>query len=232
MSTPDKIEAILGYTFQNKALLDMAFTHSSYRNEARDQEVSHNERLEFLGDQVLGLFVSEFLYRQYPNSEEGTLSHLRAHLVEAGACAQYVTSLGLAEFLKMGKGESRNQGRGRETLLADLFEAIVGALYMDGGFDAAYLFFEDKVVPILQEHLKNPPQNYKAQLQMICQRLYKTHPVYTVLEEVGPEHSKHFKVAVMILTEQLGVGEGASKKQAEMQAAKEAWQRLQEKDTR
>jgi ribonuclease-3 len=214
----------LNYTFTNPSLLDEALTHSSYRHEAKEEGLRHNERLEFLGDQVLGLLVSQFLYAKMGEAEEGTLSHLRAHLVESASCAEYVQKLGICEFIKLGKGEARNQGRGRETLFADLFEAILGAIFLDGGFDAAFLFFEDKVVPLLDEKLKNPPFNFKAALQTFVQKEYKTHPQYKVLEESGPEHSKIFKVGVYVQDKMLGLGEGGSKKLAEMQAAKNALQ--------
>lgn len=224
--TPHPIYQKLNYTFKNPEILDEALTHSSYRHEAKEEGIRHNERLEFLGDQVLGLLVSQFLYTKMQDAEEGSLSHLRAHLVEASSCADYVQKLELIEHLKLGKGEARNQGRGRETLFADLFEAILGAIFLDGGFDAAYLFFEDKVVPLLEEKLKNPPFNYKASLQTLVQKEYKTHPQYKVLEESGPEHSKIFKVGVFIQDKMLGLGDGGSKKLAEMQAAKNALQAL------
>jgi ribonuclease-3 len=222
--TEDKknLETILGYSFINPSILEKALTHSSYSHEIRHTTVEHNERLEFLGDQVLGLLVSEFLYKKYPDSEEGNLSHLRAHLVEAPSCASYALKLNLQDFIKLGKGEARNQGKGREGLMADLFEAIVGAVFLDGGFDAVYVFFEDKLVPLLDEHLKNPPLNYKAELQKICQKDHKVYPLYKVLEESGPEHSKLFTVGVYQLENLLGLGTGNSKKQAEMQAAKTA----------
>jgi ribonuclease-3 len=214
------LESILGYSFLNHHIIDTALTHSSYSHEVKTSPLPHNERLEFLGDQVFGLLISEFLYKKYPDIDEGSLSHLRAHLVEAPSCAHYALQLGLQDFVKLGKGESRNQGKGRESLLADLFEAVLGAIFLDGGFDAAYLFFDAKLIPLIEEHLKNPPLNHKAELQKLCQKDYKIHPIYKVLEETGPEHSKLFKVGVYRAEQLLGLGTGNSKKQAEMQAAK------------
>ena len=224
------LDQILGYTFKEEKIIQTALTHSSYSHEFKDDKLEHNERLEFLGDQVFGLLVSEFLYKKYPDIEEGNLSHLRAHLVEAPSCAQYAIALGLHNFVKLGKGEARNQGKGRESLLADLFEAVLGALFLDGGFDAAYLFFEAKLVPLLEEHLKNPPLNYKAELQKLCQKEHKTHPIYKVLEESGPEHSKLFTIGVYRQDTLLGLGSGNSKKQAEMQAAKIALESMSTKE--
>lgn len=220
------LEEVLGYEFKNPHVLEVALTHSSLSNEVKSHVLPHNERLEFLGDQVFGLLVSEFLYKTYPDLEEGSLSHLRAHLVEAGSCAQYALKLGLSDYIRLGKGEARNQGKGRESLLADLFEAVMGALFLDGGFDAAYLFFDLKLTPYLLEMLKNPPLNYKAELQKLVQKEHKTHPVYKVLEETGPEHSKLFTVGVYLQETLLGLGSGNSKKQAEMQAAKIALETL------
>lgn len=224
------LDQILGYQFKDPQIIHTALTHSSYRHEAKHEMMGHNERLEFLGDQVFGLLVSEYLYKKFPDSEEGTLSHLRAHLVEAPSCAHYAVALGLQNYIKLGKGELRNQGKGRESLIADLFEAIMGALFLDGGFDAVYIFFTEKLCPLLEEHLKNPPLNYKAELQKICQRDNKTHPIYKVLEESGPEHSKLFTIGVYRHEELLGLGVGNSKKQAEMQAAKIALETLSSKE--
>lgn len=224
------LDEILGYQFKDEKLIHTALTHSSYSHEAKNREFPHNERLEFLGDQVFGLLVSEYLYKKFPDIEEGNLSHLRAHLVEAPSCAQYAQALSLQNYIKLGKGELRNQGKGRESLLADLFEAVLGALFLDGGFDAAYLFFEEKLIPLLEEHLKNPPLNFKAELQKVCQKDYKTHPIYKVLEESGPEHSKLFTIGVYRHEQLLGLGSGNSKKQAEMQAAKIALETLSSKE--
>src|SRR3569832_188851 len=130
------VEARIGYTFQNKKLLQQAFTHRSYFNEHRDQVEEHNERLEFLGDSILGLLISDYLYHHLPSQAEGELSRLRAHLVEAGSCARLFQQLELGDFVQLGRGERMNEGRGRETILADLFEALLGAVYLDGGMES------------------------------------------------------------------------------------------------
>ena len=135
------VESRLGYVFQNKKLLKTAFTHRSYFNEHRDEVEEHNERLEFLGDSILGLLISDYLFHHLPTQAEGELSRLRAHLVEAGSCAKFLQKLNLGEYVQLGRGERMNEGRGRETILADLFEALIGAVYLDGGMEAARLFF-------------------------------------------------------------------------------------------
>jgi ribonuclease-3 len=142
------IEEKLNYSFHDKKLLMLAFVHRSFFNEHRDLVDQHNERLEFLGDSVLGLIISDYLYEHLPTEAEGHLSHLRSHIVEAGSCAQFLTHLGIGQFVLLGRGERMNDGRGRETILADLFEALIGAIYLDGGMDSAKTFFEETVAQL------------------------------------------------------------------------------------
>jgi ribonuclease III len=220
------IEKKLNYFFQDRSYLALAFVHRSFINEHREVTY-HNERLEFLGDSVLGLLVAEYLYRNLPLTPEGDLSYLRSRLVEASSCVTYVQKLDLEKHLLLGKGEKMNDGRGRESILADLFEAIIGAIYLDGGIEAAreFLFknFHDEIEAIL----KTPLRNWKALLQDLCQKKYQHPPIYQVLEEIGPDHSKVFTIAVLLNDQELGRGKGASKKEAQQAAAEDALSHLQ-----
>ncbi len=221
-----EIEAKLGYVFNDKTLLFTAFVHRSFFNEHRDLVKQHNERFEFLGDSVLGLIVSDYLYHHLPNTPEGELSHLRAQVVEAGACANFLQKLDLGRFVLLGKGERMNEGRGRETIYADLFEAIIGAIYLDGGIESARHFFFGHFERDLQEALKTPLHNWKAELQDYSQKKYQRPPIYKVLRESGPDHSKIFEVAAYIGDQLVGEGTGSSKKEAEQAAAENALKRL------
>ncbi len=221
------IEERLDYLFQNRQLLLLAFVHRSFYNEHRELVEAHNERLEFLGDSVLGLVVSDFLYNHLPKHAEGELSHLRAHFVGATSCATFLQQLELAEYVLLGKGEKANQGRGRERILADLFEALVGAIYLDGGLEAAKKFLLNHFDEALIASALEPQRNWKAELQDYSQRKHQKLPSYQLLEQLGPDHSKRFLVAVFVGDREVGRGEGPSKKQAEVQAAYEALKKLE-----
>lgn len=225
-----QIETRLGYTFSDKNLLVLSFTHRSYFNENRNEVDGHNERLEFLGDSVLGLIISGYLYNHLPSQSEGHLSHLRAHLVGADSCVHYMRSLHLEEFLRLGKGESINVGRGRERILADLFEAIIGAIYLDGGLIAAETFFLSHFTKIVDEAMQTPLRNWKAELQDYSQKKYQKPPDYDVVEERGPPHSRTFLISVKIEGKEWGQGEGASKKQAEQAAAEDALRNIEKEE--
>lgn len=216
------IESRLNYNFSDRSLLTIAFTHRSFLNENKQLDHQHNERLEFLGDSVLGLIVSEYLYRYLPSKPEGELSTLRARLVEAGSCGRYVQTLHVEEFILLGKGERLNSGRGRESILADLFEAIVGAIYLDGGLAATKKFLFKTFGQEIQNILATPEQNWKAILQDYVQKNQQKTPSYLVLEESGPDHSKLFSIAVCVDSQTLGIGSGPSKKAAQQAAALEA----------
>jgi ribonuclease III len=225
LQNAESIEAKLGYFFKNRDLLALAFIHRSYVNEHR--EVSeHNERLEFLGDSVLGLIIAEYLFLTLPETPEGQLSYLRSRLVEASTCVTYVQKLDIESFLLLGKGEKLNYGRGRTTILADLFEAIIGAIYLDGGIEPAKLFLFNNFSSEIKEILDHPLLNWKALLQDWCQKNYGYPPDYQVVDETGPDHSKQFQVNVSINQRQLGKGKGASKKEAQQAAAEDALSRL------
>jgi len=225
-----KIEELLGYTFSDKELLFLAFTHRSFFNENRERVSGHNERLEFLGDSVLGLIVSGYLYNHLPSRSEGHLSHLRSHLVGAESCSLYTKKLGIEGFLMLGKGEAANVGRGRERLLADLFEAIIGAMYLDGGWQASEVFFFRHFSDEVEQAMAEPLRNWKAELQNYGQKKTQRPPEYQIIEEVGPPHSKTFVIAAVIDGVEIGRGEGASKKLAEQAAAEDALRHIEKEE--
>jgi ribonuclease-3 len=221
-----EIESKLGYTFKDKNLLALAFVHRSFINENRFLTEKHNERLEFLGDSILGLLVSEYLYRYLPGTPEGELSHLRSRLVEATSCYDYVKQLDVEKYILLGKGEKLSGGRGRDSILADLFEAIIGAIYLDGGLDSARKFIFKNFSKDIDSILKTPVSNWKAVLQDYSQKKHQKAPVYTIISEAGPDHSKTFVISVSINDEEVARGEGTSKKEAQQNAARNAVERL------
>ncbi len=220
-----EIESKLGYFFKKRELLALAFVHRSFVNEHREVN-DHNERLEFLGDSVLGLIIAEYLFIELPDTPEGQLSYLRSRLVEASTCVSYVQKLDIERYLLLGKGEKLNYGRGRTTILADLFEAVIGAIYLDGGIEAAKTFLFSNFLHEIKEILEHPLHNWKAILQDWCQKKFGHPPDYKVIDETGPDHSKLFQVIVSINQRELGRGEGASKKEAQQAAAEDALSRL------
>lgn len=229
LQAASNIEERLRYSFRDRSLLILAFIHRSFVNENRNI-TQHNERLEFLGDSILGLLISEYLYKRLPSTQEGELSYLRSRLVEASSCVSLVQKLDLGKYLLLGKGERMNDGRGRESILADLFEAIIGAIYLDGGIDAASRFLFSNFTGEIETILKTPISNWKALLQDYCQKKYQQPPEYRVLEESGPDHSKHFIIAVIVANKEYGRGSGASKKEAQQSAAAEALGRIQQEE--
>jgi ribonuclease-3 len=224
------IEKKLNITFQNHSLLLLAFVHRSFWNENQEFVSSHNERLEFLGDSVLGLLIADYLYRQHPELDEGILSKLRSQLVDAPACAQYIQHLGISEYLLLGKGEQMNKGKGRDSILADLFEAIVGALYLDQGLEAARTFFFSHFKDDVDRLIASPQRNWKAELQDWAQKNFQETPRYEVMEESGPAHQRIFRVAVWVQSEKKGEGTGSSKKEAQTHAAQDALLQIEKKN--
>lgn len=224
-----EIETKLGYQFDNKQLVVLAFIHSSYWNENKNVVPECNERLEFLGDSVLGLIVAEFLYSHFPKETEGKLSSLRSSIVDASACANFALRLNLDQYLFLGRGEKLNAGKGRISILADLFEAIIGAIYLDKGFNAAKDFFFFHFSKEVEDITLAPSRNWKAELQEYVQKRYAEPPVYEVLEEWGPAHEKNFRIAVFAKSEKLGEGAGCSKKLAQQNAASDALKKLMKK---
>ncbi len=218
----EDVEKKLSLNFQDPSLLFLAFVHRSFWNENQELVPGHNERLEFLGDSILGLLVAEYLFQHYPELDEGALSKLRSQLVDAPACAHYVQQLGISEFLLLGKGEQMNQGKGRESILADLFEALVGALYLDQGLESVRSFFFSHFKTEVDKLVASPLRNWKADLQDWAQKNFQQTPIYQVLDESGPAHKKQFLVGVWIHDEKKGEGIGTSKKEAQINAAKDA----------
>lgn len=213
------IEERIGYKFKNKSLLILAFVHRSFVNENRSIINEHNERLEFLGDSVLGVLIAEFLYKDFPEKPEGELSHLRSRLVEANSCIMYMQKLDLEKYLLLSKGEKMNDGRGRESILSDLLEAIIGAVYLDGGISAAKTFLFQNFAKEIYKIIEQPLKNWKAELQDFAQKKHQQTPRYEVLHETGPDHSKTFEVSVYIDGKEIATGKGPSKKEAQQEAA-------------
>ncbi|MEE0897431.1 MAG: ribonuclease III [Acutalibacteraceae bacterium] len=215
------LEENLRYEFKNKKLLINALTHSSYANEARDG-VSSNERLEFLGDSVLSIVVSEYIYKEFNNLPEGELTKLRASLVCEKSLCQFSRELDLGKYLRLGKGEDKGGGRERDSILADAFEAVLAAMYLDGGFNVA----KNHVMRFIKNELKHTDdevfKDYKTALQEIIQKNPEESVTYILTKESGPDHNKVFEVEVRLNSNTIGKGVGKNKKQAEQSAAKEA----------
>lgn len=219
----DTFQADLGLQFNDPALLRQAFTHRSYLNEHRNESIGHNERLEFLGDAVLELIATHFLYEKYPEKAEGDLTAYRAALVNAVTCAEVAHAIGMNDFLLLSRGEAKDTGRARNILLANAFEALVGAIYLDLGYDAARDFIAKHLFPKIEEIVrKRLWQDAKSALQEKAQEVEGTTPHYAVVKESGPDHDKHFVVGVFIKDTLLAEGSGKSKQEAEQSAAREA----------
>ncbi|MBI2613014.1 ribonuclease III [Candidatus Kaiserbacteria bacterium] len=216
-------EKKIGYTFKTKNLLEQAFTHRSYLNENRELGRDHNERLEFLGDAVLELAVTEFLYVKYPDKPEGDLTAYRAALVNTQSISDAATKLGMNDYLLLSRGEARDTGRAREIILANAFEALIGAIYLDAGYGAAQKFIETQLFHKTDEVVsKRLWQDAKSKLQEIAQGTVGITPTYELMSQSGPDHDKRFVVAARIGDERLANGEGRSKQEAEQDAAQKA----------
>jgi ribonuclease III len=218
----------LGYHFKNPGLLARALTHVSYE---RQKSEGHNEVLEFLGDAVLDLAVSDLLIRRNPDKSEGLLSKMRAALVNSTALADKAASLNLGSLLRIGKGEELSGGRSKPSILAGAFEAVLGAIYQDGGYEPAQrvvdrYFGADVIAERLGQH------DYKTRLQEISQLIFRAPPVYRIVSETGPDHEKFFVTEITVGGRALGKGEGRSKKQSEQEAAKKALHELQKSDAK
>lgn len=220
--TIDDLQKEIGYTFKDKRLLDTALTHSSYANER--QLSADNERLEFLGDSVLGFLTAEHLYSTFGRRPEGELTKLRSLLVCEGSLYGFAKEIGLGECLLLGKGEEQTGGRDRPSILSDAFEAVVAAIYLDGGIEAARVF----VLRFISLALKKQSltDDYKTLLQEEVQKTKGSTVRYELVGESGPDHQKTFICAVILNGKPLGEGSGRSKKEAEQQAAKEALELL------
>ncbi len=222
-----ELEKKIAYTFADKKILKEALTHRSYLNENPSWETPHNERLEFLGDAVLELAVTEELYNRFPDYDEGKLTAIRAALVNYQFLAVTALHVNLEQFILLSRGESKDNGRAREVILANAMEALIGAIYLDGGYNNAKKFINEWVMSRLHEIMENGAyRDPKSTLQEKTQAADKTAPAYRVLEETGPEHKKIFKVGVYLKNEFIASGEGYSKQDAEVDAAKKALEKL------
>jgi ribonuclease III len=224
----EQLENTLNISFQTPHLLKQAFTHASYRNEHRRPTIEDNERLEFLGDAVLELVVSDYLYRSKPEMPEGELTRFRAAIVCEPSLVRFAKMLNFHEYVRLGRGEERSGGRTRPALLADVFEAFIGALYLDQGLAAVQAFAERYIFPHVQDPKNALNLDYKTTLQEWVQQHHGAELRYDVVEERGPAHAKEFVVQVRIDQEVLGTATGRSKKEAEQRAAKEALVKLQQ----
>ena len=214
-----------GIAFQDEQLLETAFTHTSYANEHRLLNISHNERLEFLGDAVLQLIISEYLYTKYPKRPEGDLSKMRSMIVREESLAGFARDCQFDHFIKLGRGEEKSGGRNRDTILGDLFEAFLGALLLDKGVEAVKSFLYQVMIPKVEAGDFERVTDYKTKLQELLQINGDVEITYQVVSETGPAHAKNFEVAVLINGRKSGQGQGRSKKLAEQEAAKNAFEK-------
>lgn len=217
----NRFEEILNYKFNNINLLENALTHSSYANEVHSAHGS-NERLEFLGDSVLSIIVSEYLYKNFKKLPEGELTKLRASLVCEKTLCMFSRQMNVGDFLLLGKGEAHNHGNERPSILADAFEAILAAIYIDGGIEAAKKHVLRFVIPELENGEYELFNDYKTALQEVIQRNPEERLTYVLIDETGPDHDKRFTVEVHLNSNVIGTGVGKSKKQAEQAAAHQA----------
>lgn len=216
-----QLEEKISVVFQNKELLRQALTHRSYLNENPSLKLEHNERLEFLGDAVIELVVTEVLFQRYPEKPEGEMTSFRAALVNAKMLSEVASNIGLNEFLLLSRGEAKDVGRARQYILANAFEAIVGAMYLDQGYEACKKFLESSVLihleKVVAERLYKDP---KSLFQEEAQERVGITPAYEVLKEWGPDHDRHFVVGVFVGKELVAEGEGPSKQAAQEVAAR------------
>jgi ribonuclease-3 len=213
----------INVSFKNIKLLENAFIHRSFINENPRGGLEHNERLEFLGDAVLELVATEYLFNKYKNKQEGELTAYRAALVNAVTLSEVATDLDINEYLLLSKGEAKDTGRARQNILADAFESIIGAIYIEHGYGESKKFIEKYLLARTEEVIKKGRlKDAKSKVQEMSQEVYGVTPKYRVVKEVGPDHDKHFTVAIFFGSEKIAEGEGKSKQEAEQQAAENA----------
>lgn len=231
MNQLDRLEEKINIFFNNKTLLQTVFVHRSYLNENKKSNLSSNEKLEFLGDSVLSLISSVYLFKNYPNLKEGEYTEIKSSIVKTDSLAQAAKELQLGSYLLLSKGEEKSGGRENKNILADCFEALIAAIFIDKDFETVYNFvikhlFEKKLDHLIKNRLY---MSAKSRLQELIQAKFKTLPTYKVLEEKGPEHKRLFKVGVFFKEKQLGFGYAYSKKAAEEKAAKVAFENIEKK---
>ncbi|HVY35702.1 MAG TPA: ribonuclease III [Candidatus Paceibacterota bacterium] len=213
-------EKSIGVSFSDRALLTRAFTHRSFINENPKSGLEHNERLEFLGDAVVELVVTDYLFRTYPNSPEGELTAYRSALVNAIVIGEAANALGMNDYLLLSKGEAKDTGRARQTILANTYEAFVGALYLDQGYESASEFIMATLVPRLADIIaKKAWKDAKSKVQEEAQDRLNVTPSYKVVSETGPDHDKHFTIAIFFGDKKIAEGKGKSKQEGEQKAA-------------
>lgn len=218
-----ELEQKINITFTDKSLLDTAFVHKSYINEHKDKKKAHNERLEFLGDAVLELVVTEFLYKNYPLEEEGVLTNWRSALVKGKHLAEIAVQLDLGLYLYLSRGEERSGGRKKSYILANTLEALIGAIYLDQDYKVAHGFIDHFIIKRLEEILeKGLHIDSKSRFQELSQELFGITPEYKLIKEDGPDHDKVFTMGAYIGEELVAEGSGSSKQKAEQNAATEA----------
>jgi ribonuclease-3 len=216
------LEDKLDYVFRDASLVETALTHRSWMNETQDTLRTDNERLEFLGDAVLALVSSDLLMKRFPEQPEGELSKARAAIVNEAGLARIADTLTLGQWIFLGRGEEQAGGRLKRSLLANAFEALVGAVYLDGGFAAAYRVAGQLIEPSLADVPAEANKDFKSRLQELAQAKLQMAPSYTVLSERGPDHAKTFEVAILIGDKEYGRAFGRSKKEAQQNAAEQA----------
>jgi len=222
------VKETFGIAFENKELLNNALTHSSYANDHREQDIEHLERLEFLGDAVIELIVSDYLYKEYTELPEGQLTKMRAAAVRAETLAQLAIESDLPQFISLGKGEEQANGRKRTSLLCDVFEAFIGAIYLDQGTETARETLATLLFPKITAGDFSHGMDYKTALQEWMQRDGVVQIDYQVIDTMGPDHAREFKVEVCIEGDTMGTGIGSSKKRAEQNAAQVAYEQVKD----
>lgn len=222
----ESLNSEFGLVFSDTALLETAFTHTSFANEHRALNISPNERLEFLGDAVLQLLISKYLYQKYPDMPEGDMSKLRSMIVREESLAGFSKECGFDKYIKLGRGEEKTGGRERATILGDLFEAFLGALLLDKGIDAVQDFLDKVIIPQVEVGNYQRVKDYKTSLQELLQINGDVTITYHIIHEEGPAHNKTFEVEVTVNGDALSKGIGKSKKLAEQEAAKNALEKL------
>lgn len=224
------LESVIGYTFKEKMNLLLALTHSSYANEKRYDGLNSNERLEFLGDSVLNIITSEYIYRNFPSLPEGEMTKTRASIVCEGSLVKCAAKIMLGNHIMLGRGEENTGGRTRTSILSDAFEALIGAIYLDGGLREAEAFIHRSMSELFNDSGSSEIfVDYKTQLQEIIQKSGEQKVSYRIIDEKGPDHNKQFVAQISVGDQVLGNGEGKSKKEAEQNAAKVALNKLQVK---
>lgn len=224
----EELERLLGYAFRDRALLEQALTHRSWVNESGEQGPGHNEALEFLGDAVLGFLVSSRIFHACPGMTEGDLSKIKAYLVSAASLVKLAEAIRLGEFIRLSRGEEKTGGRAKRAILVDAFEAVIGAVYLDGGVEAAGDFVGRQIGPFLEavDLRQLTYGDFKSALQERLHDLGRPEPVYRVVDELGPDHKKTFVVQVEVAGKKVAESSGPTKKEAQQSAARLALEKL------